>query len=294
MVDSSGANVVKQALAMHDTLAHPPGSQNDVDQGRAPQAAGHAHYPSLQDRTVLITGGATGIGAAFVSRFAQQGAKVAFFDIDAASADTLIMSLKDTAGIRHTPIFMHVDLTDIGALRAAIASVRQALGPIGVLVNNAANDHRHSIESVTPEFYDAAIAVNLRHQFFAAQAVIDDMKQLGQGSIINLGSISWMLKQGGFPVYATSKAAVQGMTRGLARDLGPFRIRVNTLVPGWVMTEKQKRLWLDDDGRRAIKLGQCIDAELLPDDLARAALFLAADDSSMITAQDIIVDGGWV
>jgi len=275
---SSGVNAVKDPSAVLDT---------------ASRTSAYALYPSLQDRTVLITGGATGIGAAFVTLFAQQGAKVAFFDIDAVAADALITSLKDARDIRHAPIFLRVDLTDITALREAISSVRHVLGPIGVLVNNAANDHRHSIESVTPEFYDAGIAVNLRHQFFAAQAVIDDMKQLGRGSIINLGSISWMLKQGGFPVYATCKAAVQGMTRGLARDLGPFQIRVNTLVPGWVMTEKQKRLWLDDEGRRAIKVGQCIDAELLPVDLARTALFLAADDSSMITAQDIVVDGGW-
>ncbi len=178
-------------------------------------------------------------------------------------------------------------------LRKGIADVRSAFGPIAVLVNNAANDKRHRIEDVTPESYDAGIAVNIRHQFFAAQAVIDDMKQLGGGSIINLGSISWMLKNGGYPVYVTAKSAVQGMTRGLARDLGPFNIRVNTLVPGWVMTDKQKRLWLDDAGRRAIKEGQCIDGELLPAHLARAALFLAADDSRMMTAQDVIVDGGW-
>jgi NAD(P)-dependent dehydrogenase (short-subunit alcohol dehydrogenase family) len=171
--------------------------------------------------------------------------------------------------------------------------VRSALGPIGVLVNNAANDKRHKIEDVTPESYDAGIAVNIRHQFFAAQAVIDDMKQLGSGSIINLGSISWMLKNGNYPVYVTAKSGVQGMTRGLARDLGPFNIRVNTLVPGWVMTDKQKRLWLDDAGRRAIKEGQCIDGELMPEHLARAALFLAADDSRMMTAQDVVVDGGW-
>jgi NAD(P)-dependent dehydrogenase (short-subunit alcohol dehydrogenase family) len=135
--------------------------------------------------------------------------------------------------------------------------------------------------------------VNLRHQFFAAQAVMEDMKAANSGSIINLGSISWMLKNGGYPVYVMSKSAVQGLTRGLARDLGHFNIRVNTLVPGWVMTEKQKRLWLDDAGRRAIKEGQCIDAELEPSDLARMALFLAADDSRMVTAQDIVVDGGW-
>ena len=250
----------------------------------------YARYPSLTDRTVLITGGATGIGASFVENFAAQGARVAFFDIDETAGDALADELGDS---RHKPLFARCDLVDIDALQKAIADVRAALGPIAVLVNNAANDKRHKVEDVTTESFDAGIAVNVRHQFFAAQAVVDDMKAAGGGSIINLGSISWMLKNGNLPVYLMAKSAVQGLTRGLARDLGPFQIRVNALVPGWVMTEKQKRLWVDDAGRRAIKDGQCIDAELMPDDLARMALFLAADDSRMITAQDLIVDGGW-
>lgn len=253
-----------------------------------------ARYPSLAGKVVLITGGATGIGAAFVEHFFDQGAKVAFFDIDTNAGEALADQLgADLADGQFRPMFLRVDLTNIDALRKGIADVRSTLGPIGVLVNNAANDRRHKIEDVTPESYDAGIAVNVRHQFFAAQAVIDDMKQLGGGSIVNLGSISWMLKQGNFPVYVTAKSAVQGMTNGLARDLGPFNIRVNTLVPGWVMTEKQRRLWLDESGKRAIKDGQCIDAELLPEHLARAALFLASDDSSMMTAQEVIIDGGW-
>src|SRR6266702_3065545 len=209
-----------------------------------------ARYPSLVDRTVLITGGATGIGASFVEHFAAQGARVAFFDIDAAAGEALADELGDS---KHKPLFLPCDLTDIDALQKAIADIKAALGPIQVLVNNAANDKRHTIGEVTAASFDAGIAVNLRHQFLA----------------------------------------VQGLTRGLARDLGHFNIRVNTLVPGWVMTEKQKRLWLDDAGRRSIKEGQCIDAELEPADLARMALFLAADDSKMITAQDIVVDGGW-
>jgi len=248
-----------------------------------------ARYPSLAGKVVLITGGATGIGAAFVEHFFDQGAKVAFFDIDTDAGEALADQLgADLADGQFRPMFLRVDLTNIDALRKGIADVRTTLGPIGVLVNNAANDKRHKIEDVTPESYDAGIAVNIRHQFFAAQAVIDDMKQLGGGSIVNLGSISWMLKQGNFPVYVTAKAAVQGMTNGLARDLGPFNIRVNTL-----MTDKQRRLWLDEAGKRAIKEGQCIDAELLPVHLARAALFLAADDSSMMTAQEVVIDGGW-
>jgi NAD(P)-dependent dehydrogenase (short-subunit alcohol dehydrogenase family) len=251
---------------------------------------GYAHYPSLTDRTVLITGGATGIGASFVEHFVAQGARVAFFDLDASAGEALADQLGDA---RHKPLFLPCDLTDIDALKKAVTDVKATLGPIEALVNNAANDRREKIEAVTPASFDAGIAVNIRHQLFVAQAVMDDMKAAGRGSIINLGSISWMLKNGGYPVYLMSKAAVQGLTRGLARDLGRFNIRVNTLVPGWVMTEKQKRLWLDDAGRRAIKEGQCIDAELMPHDLARMALFLAADDSRMITAQDVIVDGGW-
>ncbi|MGU7783742.1 SDR family NAD(P)-dependent oxidoreductase [Burkholderia sp. PU8-34] len=256
--------------------------------------ARYATYPSLADRTVLITGGATGIGAAFVEHFVAQGARVAFVDLDADAGRALAERLSHAGHhTRHAPLFIECDLTDIDALRHAIDAIRARIGAIAVLVNNAANDVRHKIADVTPESFDAGIAVNLRHQFFAAQAVIDDMKQLGGGAIINLGSISWMLKNGGYPVYVTAKAAVQGLTRGLARDLGPFGIRVNSLVPGWVMTDKQRRLWLDDAGRAAIKAGQCLDAELLPADLARMALFLAADDSRMITAQDVIVDGGW-
>jgi D-xylose 1-dehydrogenase len=250
----------------------------------------YARYPSLVDRTVLISGGATGIGASFVEHFAAQGSRVAFFDIDTSAGEAMADELGDA---RHKPLFVRCDLTDIDALRKGVADVKAALGPVQVLVNNAANDVRHAIADVTPESFDKGIAVNIRHQFFVAQAVVEDMKAARQGAIINLGSVSWMLKQGNFPVYTMSKSAVQGLTRGLARDLGPFNIRVNSLVPGWVMTGKQRRLWLDDAGRQRIKEGQCIDAELMPADLARMALFLAADDSRMITAQDVIVDGGW-
>jgi NAD(P)-dependent dehydrogenase (short-subunit alcohol dehydrogenase family) len=162
-----------------------------------------------------------------------------------------------------------------------------------VLINNAANDQRHSIAATTPESWDAGMAVNLKHQFFAAQAVIADMREAGGGAIVNFGSVSWKLKQGGMPVYTTAKAAIQGLTRSLARDLGPLNIRVNTLVPGWVMTDKQIRLWLDDAGRADIARGQCINRPLLAEHIARMALFLAADDSAMCTAQDFIVDAGW-
>lgn len=250
-----------------------------------------ANYPSLADRTVLITGGATGIGASLVSHFVQQGAKVGFLDIDAGAGTALAGALADA---RHAPFFVRADLTDIAALEAAIDSVRERFGAIAALLNNAANDQRHSIAETTPESWDAGISVNLKHQFFAARNVAVDMRANGGGSIVNFGSVSWMLKQGGMPVYTTAKSAVQGLTRSLARDLGPFNIRVNTLVPGWVMTEKQVRLWLDDAGRADIARGQCINRELMPEHIARMALFLASDDSAMCTAQDFIVDGGWV
>ena len=249
-----------------------------------------ARYPSLQDRAVLITGGATGIGMTLVEAFAAQGARVGFIDIDVAAADSLVARL---ASARHVPVFVAADLTDIDALDAAIAAVRARIGPIAVLLNNAANDRRHSIDETTSASWDAGIAVNLKHQFFAAKNVAADMKANGGGSIVNFGSVSWKLKQGGMPVYTTSKAAVQGLTRSLARDLGPFAIRVNTLVPGWVMTEKQIRLWLDERGKQDIARGQCINQPLQPEHIAHMALFLAADDSAMCTAQDFIVDGGW-
>jgi NAD(P)-dependent dehydrogenase (short-subunit alcohol dehydrogenase family) len=250
-----------------------------------------ASYPSLVDRVVLITGGATGIGACLVERFAAQGAKVGFIDIDAAAGQALAGRL---AASRHAPLFVAADLTQVAALQQAIAAVRERFGPIRVLLNNAANDRRHSIEDTTPEAWDAGIAVNLKHQFFAAREVASDMRAAGGGSIVNFGSVSWMLKQGGMPVYTTAKAAVQGLTRSLARDLGPSNIRVNTLVPGWVMTEKQLRLWVTDASREEIARGQCINQPLMPDHIAAMALFLAADDSAMCTAQDFIVDGGWV
>lgn len=250
-----------------------------------------ASYPSLKDRAILITGGATGIGATLVEAFVAQGAKVGFIDLAVAAGTELAEKLR---GAQHAPQFVAADLTDIAALREAIATLRGRVGPIQVLLNNAANDQRHRIEETTPESWDAGLAVNLKHQFFAAQAVLPDMKAAGGGSIINFGSISWMLKQGGMPAYTTSKSAVQGLTRSLARDLGPHGIRVNTLVPGWVMTEKQLQLWVDDQAKQEIAKGQCINQPLMPEHIAAMALFLAADDSAMCTAQDFVVDGGWV
>jgi D-xylose 1-dehydrogenase len=250
-----------------------------------------AIYPSLKERVVFITGGASGIGAATVAAFCAQGAKVAFVDIDAKAGEQLAQRLGEEHG--DTPLFIACDLRDIAALRAAITQAQQQLGGIRVLVNNAARDDRHSIESVTPEYWDERIAVNLRHQFFAAQAVIPGMKQAGGGSIINFGSISWMTRSGGMPAYTTAKAGVHGLTRGLARDLGPYNIRVNTVVPGWVMTQRQLQLWVDEEGNQTMDREQCLKGRLQPDDLARMVLFLAADDSRLCTAQNFIVDAGW-
>ena len=250
-----------------------------------------ARYPSLVDRTVLVTGGASGIGAALVERFAAQGAKVGFIDIAAAAGQALAERLTGTSVC--APLFVAADLTDIAALERAIDTVRQRFGPIGVLLNNAANDTRHAIDATTPESWDAGIAVNLKHQFFAARNVARDMQAAGGGSIVNFGSVSWMLKLPGMPVYTTAKSAVQGLTRSLAREWGPFNIRVNTLVPGAVMTERQLRLWIDEAAQRQILDAQCLKRLLAPNDIAAMALFLAADDSAMCSGQDFIVDGGW-
>ncbi len=240
-----------------------------------------------------MTGGATGIGCMLVEQFVLQGSKVGFIDIDEAAGRDLAAKLSRDAAATAPPVFVRADLRDIEATRAAIGRIREAIGPIRVLLNNAADDRRHRIEDTTPESWDAGIAVNLRHQFFCAQAVFADMRDAGGGSIVNFGSISWMLKQGGMPVYTTSKAAIQGLTRSLARDFGPHRIRVNTLVPGWVMTEKQLRHRIDEDARVEIAKGQCLADPVMPLHVASMALFLAADDSAMCTAQDFVVDGGW-
>jgi NAD(P)-dependent dehydrogenase (short-subunit alcohol dehydrogenase family) len=254
-------------------------------------ASAYATYPSLQGRAVLVSGGATGIGAAFVGHFARQGAKVAFLDVDEAGAAALLDALRD---VPHAPAFLRCDVTDLDALRGAIDAARERIGPIAVLVNNAANDVRHALADVDAAAFERNVAVNLRHQVFATQAVIPDMQRLGGGSIICLGSTGWMKKNAGYPLYAMAKAAVHGFVNGMARELGRQNIRINALVPGWVITEKQRALWLDAEGEAEIARVQCMPGYLMADDLARMALFLAADDGRMCTGQDFIVDGGWV
>ncbi len=249
-----------------------------------------AIYPSLRDRVVLITGGASGIGAAEVEAFAAQGARVAFLDIADGPARALVARL--AAAGHPEPFFQHCDLTDIAALRAAIAEAGRRLGPITVLVNNAANDQRHRWEDMTPAYWDERLAVNLRHQFFAIQAVAPMMKAAGGGSIVNFGSVSWHASQGGMPAYTTAKAGVEGLTRGMARDLAPDDIRVNCVIPGWIMTERQINLWLTPDGEANLLRNQCLKRKLEPADVARMVLWLAADDSRMVTSGLFPVDGG--
>ena len=251
-----------------------------------------AVYPSLKGRSVLVTGGGSGIGAQIVRRFCEQGSKVAFIDVDRAAS--LALAQEIAAGDRPAPLFLPCDLRDIAALRRAVAEAAAANGPITALVNNAARDDRHPWDTVTPEFWDERFAVNLRHQFFAAQAVQPMMKEAGGGSIINMGSTSWMVGQGGMAAYTAAKSAVLGLTRSLARDWGPDNIRVNSVAPGWIMTERQQSMWLTAEGERELMTRQCLKRKLYPDDVARVVLFLCADDSSAMTNQSYIVDGGWV
>jgi len=251
-----------------------------------------AVYPSLRDRVVFITGGGSGIGESLVEHFCAQGAKVAFVDIAEAPSRAVAERIARKGDPK--PLFMPCDLKNIEALRGCVEQAKQTLGPIRVLLNNAGNDDRHWTKDVTVEYWDDRIAVNLRHQFFAAQAVRPQMRDAGGGSIINFGSITWMVGDPDCPAYVTAKAAVYGMTRALARELGPERIRVNCMVPGWVMTERQMRLWLNPAGERQIAERQCLPDRLQPSDIARMALFLAADDSRMCTSQQFIVDAGWV
>ena len=245
-----------------------------------------ATYPSLNGKTVILTGGASGIGAEIFRAFAAQGAKVGVLDLDGAGAKAL---LAEVGGDHHA---VTCDLRDIDALKAAVAEITDRLGPAHVLVNNAARDDRHDWRAVTADYWDERMQTNLRHMFFAIQAVAPGMIDAGGGSIINMGSNSWWEAGGGFPAYATAKAAVHGLTRTMARDLGRHRIRVNTVVPGWIMTERQKDLWVTEEALAKQLDRQCLPDPIDPVYVARMVLFLASDDAAMCSAQNFMVEGG--
>jgi D-xylose 1-dehydrogenase len=263
-----------------------------VDRRDSTTAARAAIYPSLRGKSVFITGGGSGIGACLTESFAKQGSLVAFVDIAEAPSQLLLEKLERLGQSR--PWYRKVDVTDIAALQGAIRDAAGALGDFHVLINNVANDDRHDLMDVTPEYYDARIAVNQRPAFFAIQAVVPGMKKMGGGSIINVGSNSYGAKGRNFPVYTTAKSSVVGLTRGLAAQLGEHRIRVNVLTPGWIMTERQVRKWLTPEGELEIQRNQVLPDKVLPEDVAPLALFLASDDARACSAQEYIVDAGWL
>jgi NAD(P)-dependent dehydrogenase (short-subunit alcohol dehydrogenase family) len=253
-----------------------------------------AKYGSLEGKRVFVTGGGSGIGEAIVAAFVEQGAAVAFVDIVRDASEALVARLGQSLRPGQTaPLFRYCDITDIPALEATMAELAGLLGDFDVIVNNAANDQRHQIGEVSVEYFDQRIAINQRPMFFTVQAALEGMKRRGGGSVINFSSMSFHAKNPGYPIYAATKAAVTGLTRCLARDLGQFNIRVNTVTPGWVMTQRQIDLWLDENGEAEIKRAQCLPGKLMSEDIAAMVLFLAADDSKMCTAQDFVVDAGW-
>jgi NAD(P)-dependent dehydrogenase (short-subunit alcohol dehydrogenase family) len=251
-------------------------------------------YGSLAGKRVFVTGGGSGIGEAIVESFVAQGAVVAFVDIMREASEALVTRLSGASGSATPPVFRYCDITDIPALQDTMAELAAQLGDFDVIVNNAANDQRHQVEEVTVDYWDSRIAINQRPMFFTVQAALEGMKRKGGGVVINFSSMSWHAKNPNYPVYATTKAAVIGLTRCLARDLGKHNIRVNTVTPGWVMTQRQIDLWLDASGEAEIARAQCLPGKLMPDDIAAMVLFLASDDGKMCTGQEFIVDAGWV
>lgn len=248
-----------------------------------------AIYPSLKDKRVFISGGGSGIGEGLVEAFARQGARVAFCDIAVAESEALVARLDDAPV---APVFHAVDLRDLDSVQAMIGSIEQRLGGIDIVINNAANDDRHSIEEVTPAYWDERMAVNLRHLFFVAQAAVPAMRRAGGGVILNFGSISWHLALADLVLYQTAKAAIEGLTRSLARDLGRDNIRVNTIIPGNVKTPRQEK-WYTPEGEAEIVAAQCLDGRILPVDVAALAMFLASDDARYCTGHDYFIDAGW-
>jgi len=255
-----------------------------------------ARYGSLEGKRVFVTGGGSGIGEAIVEALVEQGALVGFVDIMRDASEALVARLAAAAEgtNRQAPMYRYCDITDIPSLQAVMDEMATKLGDFDVVVNNAANDQRHQIGDVSVAYWDERIAINQRPMFFTVQAALEGMKRRGGGSVINFSSMSWHAKNPNYPIYATTKASVIGLTRCLARDLGKFNIRVNTLTPGWVMTQRQIDLWLDEAGEAEIARSQCLPGKLMPDDIAAMVLFLSADDSKMCTGQEFIVDAGWV
>jgi NAD(P)-dependent dehydrogenase (short-subunit alcohol dehydrogenase family) len=251
-----------------------------------------ATYPSLAGKLVLITGGAQGIGAATVEQFAQQGARVAFLDIADESAAVLVARLSPL--VEHPPVYYTCDLADISALRSTIGEIASTHGAPGVLVNNAASDDRHRFEAVTPAYWDQRMAINVRHQYFAAQTVVPFMKAAGSGSIINISSIAPLIPAADLSIYNMAKSAVAAMTRSLSHELGPFNIRVNSVLPGAILTERQRLLYMSPTYEQQIFSAQHIKRHILPGEVARLILFLAADDSAAITSQSHTIDAGWI
>jgi D-xylose 1-dehydrogenase len=250
-----------------------------------------AIYSDLKDKVVLVTGGGSGIGETIVRQFALQQARVAFIDMALEPSRTLLQELT-ASGARL--LFENLDLTDVAALQAGIARIKQHFGQIEILINNAANDERHATETITEQVWDNRMAVNLKHQFFCAQAVLPDMKAAGKGVIVNLGSITWMVGQGGMAAYSAAKSAVLGLTRSLARDYGPFGIRVNAVAPGWIMTRRQLERWVTPQAEAEIMARQCLKRKLEPAEVAKFIVFLSSDEASACTSQHYVVDGGWV
>lgn len=248
-----------------------------------------AVYPSLAGKKVIVSGGGSGIGEGIVEGFARQGAAVVFVDVAEELSEALVSRLADASV---PPVYVHCDITDCADYAAKISKMVERLGGCDVLINNAANDDRHAIEDVTPEYWDERMGVNLKHQFFAAKAVIPAMKAAGGGSIINLGSISWHLGLADLTVYQTAKAAIEGLTRSLARELGRDNIRVNAIIPGNVQTPRQMK-WYSPEGEAEIVAAQCLDGRIQPADIAAMAMFLASDDARFCTAHNYWVDAGW-
>lgn len=245
-------------------------------------------FPDLSGASVFITGGGSGIGASLTEAFLKQGAKVAFVQRSDASAFCDEMQQKTS----NRPLFLPCDITDIAALQGAIAQASEAHGPVTILVNNAANDQRHATLDVTEDYWNWSMAINLKAYFFAIQAVVPGMKAAGGGSIINFSSISYMMGNAGYPIYTAANSGINGMTRSLAREFGPDRIRVNALAPGWVLTQKQKDMWVTPEGLAAHLERQCLKDTIDPEDIAGGCLFLASTASKMMTGQALVIDGG--